>query len=104
VTVCTDGQQAWDIIQENRDGGGRQFDLVLSDIEMPRMDGLHLTSRIKNDPILKEIPVVLFSSLITADNIRKGHSVGADAQVSKPDSQEMIKAIETCLAGKCVTA
>lgn len=104
VTVCTDGQQAWDMIEETRDSGGRQFDLVLSDIEMPRMDGLHLTSRIKNDPQLKEIPVVLFSSLITEDNIRKGESVGADAQVSKPDSDEMIKVIEECLAGKCVTA
>jgi two-component system chemotaxis response regulator CheV len=104
VTVCTDGQQAWDMIEETRDSCGRQFDLVLSDIEMPRMDGLHLTSRIKNDPQLKEIPVVLFSSLITADNIRKGQSVGADAQVSKPDSDEMIRAIEDCLAGRCVTA
>lgn len=98
VTVCTDGQQAWDIIQENRDRDAQQFDLVLSDIEMPRMDGLHLTSKIKTDPLLKDIPVVLFSSLITRDNIRKGESVGADAQVSKPDSAEMIKAIEACLA------
>ena len=104
VTVCTDGQQAWDMIEETRDSGGRQFDLVLSDIEMPRMDGLHLTSRIKTDPLLKEIPVVLFSSLINADNIRKGQSVGADAQISKPDSDEMIKAIVDCLSRKCVTA
>lgn len=104
VTVCTDGQQAWDIIQETRDEGGRQFDLVLSDIEMPRMDGLHLTSKIKNDQVLKSTPVVLFSSLITRDNIRKGESVGADAQVSKPDSEEMIKAIRTCLAKNCVPA
>lgn len=104
VTVCTDGQQAWDIIEETRDSGGRPFDLVLSDIEMPRMDGLHLTSRIKNDPQLKETPVVLFSSLINADNIRKGQSVGADAQVSKPDSDEMIKAIENCLSSKLVKA
>ena len=104
VTVCTDGQQAWDMIEENRDFGNRQFDLVLSDIEMPRMDGLHLTSRIKSDPQLNQIPVVLFSSLINSDNIRKGNSVGADAQVSKPDSEEMIKAIERCLSCECVTA
>lgn len=105
VTVCTDGQQAWDIIEETRDSGGRQFDLVLSDIEMPRMDGLHLTSKIKTDSMLKDTPVVLFSSLINPDNIRKGKSVGADAQISKPDSDEMIKAIEDCLAArKCVNA
>jgi len=98
ITVCTDGQQAWDMLEDARDGKIKQFDLVLSDIEMPRMDGLHLTSRIKNDPQLKEIPVVLFSSLITPDNLRKGESVGADAQVSKPDGDEMVHAIEKCLA------
>ena len=104
VTVCTDGQQAWDMLEETRDSDARQFDLVLSDIEMPRMDGLHLTSKIKADSQLKNIPVVLFSSLITRDNIRKGESVGADAQVSKPDSAEMIKAIVDCLekSGKLV--
>lgn len=98
ITVCSDGQQAWDMLEDARDGKIQQFDLVLSDIEMPRMDGLHLTSRIKSDPQLKQIPVVLFSSLITEDNLRKGESVGADAQVSKPDGDEMINAIETCLA------
>ena len=74
--------------------------LYFSSDEVPE-----LRERIASDPVLKEIPVVLFSSLISKDNIRKGQSVGADAQVSKPDSDEMIKAIEDCLAArKCVTA
>lgn len=98
LTVCTDGQHAWDTINSQRNGGDGLFDLVLSDIEMPQMDGLHLTSKIKDDPELKDVPVVLFSSLITKDNFRKGVSVGANAQVSKPDSEGMMKAVEDNLA------
>lgn len=98
LTVCTDGQHAWDTIESKRHTEEGPCDLILSDIEMPRMDGLHLTSRIKQDTQLQHIPVVLFSSLITSDNLKKGKSVGADAQVSKPNGEEMIQAIETCLS------
>ena len=59
--------------------------VVVSDIEMPCMDGLNLTSRIKNDPTLKRLPVLLFSSLITEKLKHKGISVGADGQISKPE-------------------
>lgn len=97
LKVCTDGQEAWDTIQKHRHDPEGPCDLVLTDIEMPRMDGLFLTRRIKEDPSLSAIPVVLFSSLITDDNLRKGKSVGADAQVSKPDSKGMIEAIDRCL-------
>ena len=64
---------------------------------MPRMDGLHLTSKIKEDPQFSSIPVILFSSLITESNRKKGESVGADAQVSKPNSKEMVELIENFL-------
>jgi two-component system chemotaxis response regulator CheV len=97
LTIVTDGRYAWETIEATRGNADEQFDLILSDIEMPQMDGLHLTSKIKSDPEFQKIPVVLFSSLITKDNFRKGKSVGADAQVSKPDSDEMIKAIEDCI-------
>jgi two-component system chemotaxis response regulator CheV len=70
---------------------------MLCDIEMPQMDGLHLTSKIKGDPELKAMPVVLFSSLITKDNLNKGKAVGADAQVAKPDSKGMMEAVRTFL-------
>ncbi|MCP4706355.1 MAG: chemotaxis protein CheV, partial [candidate division Zixibacteria bacterium] len=100
LTICSDGKKAWEKIQEWYNKDGSLPDLLLSDIEMPQMDGLHLTSRIKKDPTLQNIPVVLFSSLITEDNKRKGISVGADAQVSKPDSEGMIRVINECLAKK----
>ena len=95
LTVCSDGQHAWETIEAQRGKSNKPFDLILSDIEMPQMDGLHLTSKIKSDADLKDIPVILFSSLITKDNYKKGLAVGADAQVSKPDSDGMMKAIGT---------
>jgi two-component system, chemotaxis family, chemotaxis protein CheV len=93
LIVCNDGQHAWETLEAQRDQKDGPCDLILSDIEMPRMDGLHLTSKIKNDPQLKDIPVVLFSSLITPDNLKKCQAVGADAQVSKPNGEEMIRTI-----------
>jgi two-component system chemotaxis response regulator CheV len=93
LMVCDDGQHAWDTIEARRDQKDGPCDLILSDIEMPRMDGLHLTSKIKKDPRLKHIPVVLFSSLITPDNLKKCQAVGADAQISKPNGTEMVQTI-----------
>jgi two-component system, chemotaxis family, chemotaxis protein CheV len=61
------------------------LDVVISDIEMPRMDGFSLTRQIKEDPVLSALPVILYSSLITPELLHKGHSVGADEQVSKPE-------------------
>ncbi|WFS61328.1 chemotaxis protein [Pseudodesulfovibrio thermohalotolerans] len=60
-------------------------DLVISDIEMPLMDGFSLTKRIKEDPVLQGLPVILYSSIITNELRHKGESVGADMQISKPD-------------------
>lgn len=59
--------------------------VVVSDIEMPMMDGHHLCKRIKEDPVLKDLPVILFSSLITEKLRYRGEAVGADDQISKPE-------------------
>ncbi|MCP4453049.1 MAG: chemotaxis protein CheV [Planctomycetes bacterium] len=93
LIVCHDGQQAWDMLESHLDQEEDPCDLILSDIEMPRMDGLHLTSRVKKNSRFGHIPVVLFSSLITPDNKKKCQAVGADAQVSKPNGEEMILTI-----------
>jgi len=68
--------------------------LVITDIEMPQMDGHHLTKRIKDNPSLKKLPVIIFSSLITNELRHKGEMVGADEQVSKPEINELIKKID----------
>jgi two-component system chemotaxis response regulator CheV len=99
VEVYADGEQAWNAIQRTQ---AAPIDAIVSDIEMPRMDGLHLTKRIKSTPALAGTRVVLFSSLITPDNLKKGRQVGADAQVSKPELAEMVRLVDRVVSGKPV--
>ncbi len=94
VLQVGDGQEAWDFVDRLRmqeaQGGPKaadQLDAVITDIEMPRMDGLALCRQIKEDPMLKPIPVAIFSSLISDRSEHKAVSVGADAQFVKPDLQ-----------------
>lgn len=68
--------------------------LVITDIEMPQMDGHHLTRRIKEHKELAKLPVIIFSSLITDDLRHKGQMVGANAQVSKPEIAELVLLID----------
>ncbi|WP_147821093.1 chemotaxis protein [Salidesulfovibrio onnuriiensis] len=69
--------------------------VVISDIEMPLMDGFSLTKNIKEDPVVGKLPVILYSSIITDELRHKGEAVRADFQISKPDLQHIAqKAIE----------
>jgi two-component system chemotaxis response regulator CheV len=92
VIQDVNGQNAWDRLMEWREAetkGGKPLtsnvNLVVTDIEMPSMDGHTLCKKIKDDPVLKRLPVVLFSSLINDQLYHKGLSVGADDQVTKPE-------------------
>ncbi len=75
----------------------KSVNLVITDIEMPMMDGLALTKQIKEHPVLSQLPVVIFSSLITDDLRHKGQTVGANAQVSKPEIGELIQIMDGLL-------
>ena len=97
ITV-SNGQAAWDTLCRLRERAESEavdiFDLVrivVSDIEMPMLDGFTLTKRIKEDPVLGKIPVILFSSIITPELRHKGEFVKADDQVSKPELNEMAR-------------
>ncbi|HDR7795459.1 TPA: chemotaxis protein CheV [Bacillus luti] len=68
--------------------------MLITDIEMPKMDGHHLTKVIKDSEVMNRLPVVIFSSLITNELFHKGEAVGANAQVSKPDIQELIGLVD----------
>ena len=76
--LYTDGDSALKALLDNPP------DLAILDVKMPQMDGHNLCKRIKDDPVLKRLPVLLFSSLITDKLLHKGESVGADEQISKP--------------------
>lgn len=97
LAMCDNGESAWEHIESVK--ANENFTLadlacVITDIEMPRMDGHHLTKLIKSDPVLKDVPVVIFSSLI--DNIMrlKGEEVGANAQLSKPEIGMLVSVID----------
>ncbi|MGN4446275.1 chemotaxis protein [Bacillus cereus group sp. MYBK79-1] len=80
-----------------KEQGEKMFEhihLLITDIEMPKMDGHHLTKVIKDGEITNRLPIVIFSSLITNELFHKGEAVGANAQVSKPDIQELIGLVD----------
>ena len=98
VTLCKNGQEAWDFISDAKAGKvPLDIDCVITDLEMPLMDGHRLTKLIKSDSDLNHIPVVIFSSLINEDMKRKGESLGADAQLSKPEIGMLVSAIDKLL-------
>ncbi|MFV0423554.1 chemotaxis protein [Oleidesulfovibrio sp.] len=93
---ATNGEEAWEMLQELKHRAEREnvpltslVQAVITDVEMPRMDGLNLCKRIKEDPVLKQLPVALFSSLITDQLLHRGEAVGADAQFAKPELSEL---------------
>lgn len=97
ICLCSDGEEAWNTLQASYQQGKNAFDIVITDVEMPKMDGLHLTAKIKNTEGLRDTPVILFSSLIQDGNQNKGEQVGADAQVSKSDSNGLLAEMTRCL-------
>ncbi|WP_129597999.1 chemotaxis protein [Anaerophilus nitritogenes] len=98
LTFFNDGEQVLEHLKIVAQNHGKEFlkyvDAVITDIEMPQMDGHTLTRKIKEDYILNELPVIIFSSLITQDLYHKGESVGADAQMSKPDIDSLVNVID----------
>lgn len=94
--VCNNGQEAWDHITEYFEQGALddKIHCVITDIEMPEMDGHRLTKLIKSDEDLKHLPVVIFSSLVNDEMRRKGEALGADAQLTKPEIGMLVQAID----------
>ena len=90
-----DGQDAWEYLTELADNSTpetifEKVACIVTDVEMPRMDGLSLTKKIRQNTVLANIPVVVFSSIATKDNQKKGIQVGASAQVSKAKYDELV--------------
>ncbi|HEX9118584.1 MAG TPA: response regulator, partial [Anaerolineae bacterium] len=90
VHVVADGEAAWQTLGQN------EYDLVVSDVSMPRVDGFELTSRIRGDARLKNVPVVLVTSLDSIQDRERGVQVGADAYILKGtfDQGSFLAAVE----------
>lgn len=90
------GKELWDYLCGIKDGDhlSEEVDLIITDIEMPQMDGHRLTKLVKEDPVFRKIPLVIFSSLINEEMERKGKELGADAQLSKPEIGHLIGIVD----------
>ena len=96
LNVNPNGQAAWDKLCEMDNKGTVLQDVhcIVTDIEMPKMDGHRLCKLVKDDETMKNIPVIIFSSLINDEIRRKGESVGADAQLTKPEIGQLVGVLD----------
>jgi two-component system chemotaxis sensor kinase CheA len=93
VRVAFDGVQAWEQLAEH------DFDVVVSDVEMPRMNGFELTERIRSSPAHRHLPVILLTSLNKPEHKEAGLNAGADAYLIKSrfDQDELLRTIQSVL-------
>ena len=96
------GQEAYDVIQECKRKGtlDQHVQCIITDIEMPEMDGHRLTKLVKDDDETKHIPVIIFSSLVNDEMRRKGEALGADAQLSKPEIGNLVRVVDSLVLDK----
>jgi len=99
IIKAENGEEAWEYIVECKNSGtlDQSVKLLITDIEMPLMDGHRLTKLVKSDEDTKHIPVIIFSSLVNDEMRKKGEDLGADAQLSKPEIGNLVKVIDQLL-------
>ncbi len=93
------GKEAWEYLSGIRDEPDfyDQAALLITDIEMPEMDGHRLTKLVKDDEKMRKMPVIIFSSLINEEMWRKGKQLGADEQLSKPEIGRLVEVMDELL-------
>lgn len=101
IIKCDNGLEAWERLQamaEQCEGAPSgilsKVACIITDIEMPKMDGHRLTKLVKTHPVLTQIPLVIFSSLINEDMRKKGKELGANEQLSKPEIGHLVEVID----------
>ncbi len=99
VLKFDNGEEAWQYLRSIRQEENifQKASLIITDIEMPRMDGHRLTKLVKDDPDLQKIPIIIFSSLINEEMRIKGKQLGADEQLSKPEIGHLVEVIDELL-------
>ena len=100
LAMFSNGQELWNALQQLKEDPDwkKKVGLVITDLEMPQMDGHRLTKLIKSDDDFRSIPLIIFSSLITEEMYIKGKQLGADEQLSKPEIGHLIGVIDHLLA------
>lgn len=99
VKKFNNGQEAWDYLSSIRNDNDlyNKASLIITDIEMPEMDGHRLTKLVKSDERLKQVPLIIFSSLIDPAMKIKGKQLGADEQLSKPEIGHLVDVMDALL-------
>lgn len=102
VRDFNNGQDAWEYLSKNLSADlpiEDQVRVIISDIEMPQMDGHRLLKLVRSDSRFNSIPFILFSSLISDEMRQKGESLGADGQVSKPEINQLVGLMDELIFG-----
>ncbi len=96
IASFNNGKEAWDYLSTIRDDSdfNEKASLLITDIEMPEMDGHRLTKLVKDDKKMKHLPVIIFSSLINEEMRIKGKKLGADEQLSKPEIGHLVEVMD----------
>ena len=102
LRMFPNGRELWESLNELPKDHVLEDDvaLVITDIEMPQMDGHRLTKLIKDNARFKDIPLIIFSSLISEEMRIKGRQLGADEQMSKPEIGHLVDVMDHLLAEK----
>ena len=99
LTTFNNGREAWEFLESIRSEPDfyMRAALLITDIEMPEMDGHRLTKLVKEDENMKNMPVIIFSSLINEEMREKGKQLGADEQLSKPEIGRLVEVMDALL-------
>jgi CheY-like chemotaxis protein len=93
VTTVSNGKEAIDLLTTAKP------DLIITDVQMPLMDGLELIRNIRQNPTVNNLPVIILSARATPEDIKKGFEAGANEYLKKPCAiEDLIDAIERCLS------
>lgn len=97
IIACKDGGEAHEKLMELAEVAKKEdvpvselVDAVVTDVEMPRMDGMHLVKRLRDSDVYREMPIVMFSSLMSDDNRAKALALGANDTITKPEIGRMV--------------
>ena len=92
---ATDGADAW------RKLAAARFDVVLTDVNMPILDGLKLVSMVRNDPVHKAIPIIIITTEGADEDRKRGLALGANAYIAKPiQTADLLNVVNQILSGK----
>ncbi len=97
--MFSNGLELWEALSALPQNGdlARDVALIITDIEMPQMDGHRLTKLVKENSRFKQIPLIIFSSLISDEMRRKGRDLGADEQLTKPEIGHLVDVMDHLL-------